>query len=292
MKVAITSMGPMLDDQVEARFGRCAYFLIVDADSMQFEAVENPNLALGSGAGIQSAQMMAEEGVSHVLTGNCGPNAFRVFGQAGVEVVVGITGSAREAMERFRAGDFAAAPAANVESHFGMGAGGQPGRVLDASFDDSLTQAPSMGMGRGGGMGGCRGMGAGRGMGRGKGIGLGMGRGPGTGMWGFGSMRAPGASFHINQRMRASTDELSDRSPRQERRVKTRGGALESGRKAAALVRGEKCAGCGICVDLCPEGAIRMEQHAVVVDPALCTACAACVAECPNEAIIIVQQRA
>jgi predicted Fe-Mo cluster-binding NifX family protein len=112
-----------LDDQVESRFGRCPYFVIVDADTMQFEVVENPNVALGGGAGIQSAQMMAEKGVSHVLTGNCGPNAFRVFGQAGVAVVVGVTGRARDAVERFKAGEFSSATAANVESHFGMEAG-------------------------------------------------------------------------------------------------------------------------------------------------------------------------
>jgi len=103
MKVAVTSTGPTLDDQVEARFGRCRYFLVVDTDSLQWEALENPNLALGGGAGIQSAQMMAEKGVSHVLTGNCGPNAFRVFGQAGVAVVVGVTGRVGESDGVFQA---------------------------------------------------------------------------------------------------------------------------------------------------------------------------------------------
>ena len=63
-----------LNDSAEARFGRCAYFLIIDTDTMQFEAMENPNLALGGGAGIQSAQLMSEKGVKTVLTGNCGPN--------------------------------------------------------------------------------------------------------------------------------------------------------------------------------------------------------------------------
>ena len=59
MKIAVTSTGPTLDDDVEARFGRCQYFLIVDSETMQTEAIENPNIALGGGAGIQSAQLMS-----------------------------------------------------------------------------------------------------------------------------------------------------------------------------------------------------------------------------------------
>ena len=82
MKIAVTSTGPTLDDMMEARFGRCAYFLIIDLDALEFEAVENPNIALGGGPGIQSAQLMAEKGISTVLTGNCGPNAFQTFGAA------------------------------------------------------------------------------------------------------------------------------------------------------------------------------------------------------------------
>ena len=296
MKVAVTSTGPTLDDHVEARFGRCPYFLIVDTDSMQFEAVQNPNIALGGGAGIQSAQMMAEKGVSHVLTGNCGPNAFGVFGQAGVEVVVGVTGRAREAVERFKAGEFASASAPNVQSHFGMGTGGHPRQTLDVGLDSSLTRTPGMGMGRGGGLGGGQGMGGGRGMGRGKGMGggggmgSGMGRRSSGGYRGFGVMYGAGESFHINQREQTPVDEPSGQSPGQRRQMGASAGALGSGRKAAALVQTEKCAGCGICVDVCPVGAVHMEQHAVV-NPALCTACAVCVSECPNQAIIIVQQK-
>ena len=56
MKIAVTSTGPSLDDQVETRFGRCPYFLIVDTDSLGVEAIENPNTAVGGGAGVQSAQ--------------------------------------------------------------------------------------------------------------------------------------------------------------------------------------------------------------------------------------------
>jgi predicted Fe-Mo cluster-binding NifX family protein/NAD-dependent dihydropyrimidine dehydrogenase PreA subunit len=276
MKVAVTCSGPTLDGHVEARFGRCPYFLIVDTESMQFEAVENPNMALGGGAGIQSAQMMAERGVSYVLTGNCGPNAFAVFGQAGVNVIVGVTGPARKAVERFKSGEYASAAAPNVQSHFGMRTDGP----LDAGLDGALTRKPGMGMGRGGGMGG------GRGMGRGRGMGLGMGWVSGIGPGGFQSMRPPRENLPVNPPLLSRVDGPTRQIDQGGVRVSTPRG----GRKAVALVRPERCGGCGICVDVCQVGAIRIEQRAVV-DPALCTACAACVAECPNEAVIIVQQR-
>ena len=162
MKIAVTSTGPTLDDMMEARFGRCAYFLIVDLDTMEFEALENPNIALGGGAGIQSAQLMAEKGVSTVLTGNCGPNAFQTFGAANIQVITGVSGQVRQAVEQYKSGALSNTTTPNVQSHFGMGTGG------------------GMGMGRGMGMGGGRGMGGGGGRGMGGGGGMGMGGRMGT----------------------------------------------------------------------------------------------------------------
>lgn len=286
MKIAVTSTGPTLNDQVEARFGRCPYFLIVDTDSLEFEAVENPNLALGGGAGIQSAQMMAEKGVSHVLTGNCGPNAFRVFGEAGIHVVVGVAGPVREAVERFKAGEFTTAGAPNVQSHFGMGTGQEPGQVPNSDVAHAPTGTPRMGMGRGMG-GGCRGMGRGRGM-RG-GMGLGPGHPSHGGFMGFGAMYGAAESPHINQGLHEIGGGPS-RLGHQRAQVAAGGGTSKIIRRAVAFVRPDRCAGCGICLDICRVGAIRMEERAIV-DPALCTACAACVAQCPNEAVIIIQQK-
>jgi len=124
MKVAVTAKGPSLDDEVDQRFGRCAYFLIVEADTMEFEALENANTALGGGAGIQSGQLMADRDVKVHLTGNCGPNAFQTLGAAGIQVIVGVSGIVRDAIEQFKSGDLSAASDPNVASHFGMGAGG------------------------------------------------------------------------------------------------------------------------------------------------------------------------
>jgi predicted Fe-Mo cluster-binding NifX family protein len=141
MKIAVTATEPNLDAQVDPRFGRCRHFLIVETDDLSFEAVENPNMALGGGAGIQSAQLIAEKGVGAVLTGNCGPNAYHTLSAAGLQVVIGASGTVREVVDQFKSGAFAAASGANVQSHFGMGT------------------TPGMGMGRGIGMG--RGMGSG-----------------------------------------------------------------------------------------------------------------------------------
>jgi len=168
MKIAVTSTGPTLDDMMEARFGRCAYFLIIDPDTMEFEALENANIALGGGAGIQSAQLMADKGVSTVLTGNCGPNAFQTFGAANIQVITGVSGQARQAVEQYKSGALASTTTPNVESHFGMGTGGGMG----------------MGGGRGMGGGGGRGMGGGGGRGMGGGGGRGMGGGGGMGVGG------------------------------------------------------------------------------------------------------------
>lgn len=168
MKVAVTTTEPSLDARVDPRFGRCPYFIVVETEDFSFEALENPNLSLGGGAGIQSAQLMAEKAVQFVLTGNCGPNAHQTLSAAGIEIIVGCSGTVREVVEQFMAGQFNAAGQPNVTSKFGMG--GAPGPAPAAGYQ----QAPpggGMGMGRGGG----RGMGMGRGLGRGRAMGPGAG---------------------------------------------------------------------------------------------------------------------
>lgn len=123
MKIAVTASGPDLDSQIESRFGRCQYFIIVDTDTMEYEAIRNPNVQVGGGAGIQSAQMMAQNDVEVVLTGNCGPNAFRVFSQAGIKIVTGVSGLVRESVEKFKSGAISEATVPSVNDHFGIGGG-------------------------------------------------------------------------------------------------------------------------------------------------------------------------
>ncbi len=120
MKIAVTSKGTTLDDQVDPRFGRCANFVIVETADMSFDAVANSNASLGGGAGIQSGQLVAEQGAMVVLTGNCGPKAFQTLEAAGVKVVIGATGTVREAVEQHMSGELAETAGPNVESHAGM----------------------------------------------------------------------------------------------------------------------------------------------------------------------------
>ena len=148
MKVAVSSNGDNLDAQLDPRFGRCAFFVVVNPDDMSFEAFNNESAAQGGGAGIQAAQFLASQGVDAVITGNCGPNAVQTLAAAGVELFAGQAGIVKAVVEKFKKGNLSPTSAANVDSHFGMGAGAGPGR--------------------GGGMG--RGMGGGRGQGRGMGM--------------------------------------------------------------------------------------------------------------------------
>ncbi|MDD4986531.1 MAG: NifB/NifX family molybdenum-iron cluster-binding protein [Dehalococcoidales bacterium] len=128
MKIAISATAPNLDAEVEPRFGRCPYFIIVDPDTMQFEAVENSNATASGGAGIASGQMIAGKGVSAVLTGNCGPNAYQVLSAAGITVITGVSGKVRDAVSAYQSGQLQNTSQPTVAAHFGMGAGSGSGR--------------------------------------------------------------------------------------------------------------------------------------------------------------------
>lgn len=173
MKVAISASGTELNAAIDPRFGRAAYFIIADTETGETESVENENAALAGGAGIQSAQFVANQGVRAVITGNCGPNAVQVLEAAGIKLYLGQTGTAGEALERLKKGEIAPSQGPNVETHSGMAGGGMG------------MSGGGRGMGGGGGAGmggrGGRGMGGGGGAGMGGGGGRGMGRGCGKG---------------------------------------------------------------------------------------------------------------
>lgn len=132
MKVAVSTTGNDLNALVNPRFGRCQQFVIVNTETMKFEVLENPNIAASGGAGIQTAQLLAEKGVQAVLTGNCGPNAFTTLQAAGIKVFVGVTGTVQAVIEQYKNGQLQTAAQPNVGGHFGdprgigggMGSGG------------------------------------------------------------------------------------------------------------------------------------------------------------------------
>lgn len=120
MKIGITSTGENLDANVDQRFGRCRYFLIVDTDSMEFEVLSNENAMASGGAGIQTAQTIANKGVKSIVTGNVGPNAFQTLSAAGIKVFTGASGTIKESIEKFKKGKLKETEAPNVGSHSGM----------------------------------------------------------------------------------------------------------------------------------------------------------------------------
>jgi len=125
MKICISSTGEGLNAQVDPRFGRCSYFLIVDTGTMNFETISNESAMTSGGAGIQAAQAVAKAGVEAVVTGNVGPNAFQTLSAAGIKVFTGANGTIKDVIEKYKKGELKNTDSASVSSHFGMKAGGR-----------------------------------------------------------------------------------------------------------------------------------------------------------------------
>lgn len=130
MKLAITVQGNDLQSPVDPRLGRCQQFLLVNSDTLEYEVLQNPNVGAAGGAGIQTAQLLASQGVEVVITGNCGPNAFATLQAAGIPVYIGASGTVQQAIDLYQQGKLQSAAAPNVGGHFGdprMAGGGMGG---------------------------------------------------------------------------------------------------------------------------------------------------------------------
>ena len=121
MKVCISSTGKDLSAPVDPRFGRSQLFLFVDTETMEYECVENPALTAGGGAGTKAAQLVSDKGAQAVLTGNVGPNAFSALNAAGIKIYAGMTGTAQQAVEKFKTGRVLPVSSPSVGAHSGMG---------------------------------------------------------------------------------------------------------------------------------------------------------------------------
>jgi ferredoxin len=126
--------------------------------------------------------------------------------------------------------------------------------------------------GRGGGQGKGRGMGRGGGMGGGRDHGMGQGRGRCTG---------PGPSWQSGAALVPSTAPNATEANRPK--------PVESNRCITAMLDNDRCTGCGICIDSCPEEALSVNGSAAI-DPGRCTGCGACTVACPNEALSLARQ--
>jgi predicted Fe-Mo cluster-binding NifX family protein len=126
MKIVVTSTGRDLDAPVSMIFGRSPVFIFVETDegpaSTTFEAVDNPAVGASGGAGVQAAQFVLAQGAEAVLSGNLGPNAFRVIQAGGVPAYQVTGGTVRDALKALEAGELTqiATPGAD---HVGLGMG-------------------------------------------------------------------------------------------------------------------------------------------------------------------------
>jgi predicted Fe-Mo cluster-binding NifX family protein len=119
MKIALTTSGNDLNATLDSRFGRAPKFLIYDLTAKTFEVVDNEqNLNAAQGAGIQSAQNIARLGVRALVTGHCGPKAFRVLVAAGIKIYNTSATTVTEALEQYHTGKLTEATSADVEGHW------------------------------------------------------------------------------------------------------------------------------------------------------------------------------
>jgi predicted Fe-Mo cluster-binding NifX family protein len=119
MKIAVTSRGVDLSSQVDPRFGRAPFILVVDTETMEYETLDNStNAGAFKGAGIQAATMIHNKGADVLMTGYCGPKAFQTLQAAGIKVVSDISGTISEAIERYKTGDMVFTEKPNAEAHW------------------------------------------------------------------------------------------------------------------------------------------------------------------------------
>jgi predicted Fe-Mo cluster-binding NifX family protein len=119
MRIAISSTGRDLDANLDPRFGRADYYIILDSETMDFYAVENSqNFNSPQGAGIQAARIIADQDIDTLITGHCGPKAFKVLQNAGVKVITGAGGRVADAVDQLKKGKLGIAAGADVEGHW------------------------------------------------------------------------------------------------------------------------------------------------------------------------------
>jgi predicted Fe-Mo cluster-binding NifX family protein len=119
MKIAVTAQGKDISSEVDLRFGRAKWIIVVDTETGDYEAHDNiVNLNVVQGAGIQTGQNIANLGVEAVITGNVGLNAFKTLNAAGIKIFLAQKQTVQEALELFKADKLEEVNQANVEGHW------------------------------------------------------------------------------------------------------------------------------------------------------------------------------
>ena len=147
-KIAISATDGSLDAQVDPRFGRAAWLLIVETKTGELvEAIENSaGVGAAQGAGIAASALVAEKGVQAVLTGRVGPKAVPVLEKANIQIINDVSGIVKDVVAEF------------VE----------PNQQISQTKSESDAESFPAGCGRGSGKGQGRGKGKGKGQGQGQ----------------------------------------------------------------------------------------------------------------------------
>ncbi|MGM0674205.1 MAG: NifB/NifX family molybdenum-iron cluster-binding protein [Spirochaetota bacterium] len=117
MKVCITAQEATEEAGVDPRFGRCAHFCFYDTEEGTYTFENNSFTHETGGVGVQASQHLVTKGVSALLTGEVGPNAFKVLEAAEIPVYTGITGTVAEAVAQYRSGNLEAAARPTNRGH-------------------------------------------------------------------------------------------------------------------------------------------------------------------------------
>jgi predicted Fe-Mo cluster-binding NifX family protein len=126
-RICVTSQGAELDALMDYRFGRCIYFIFVDLESGEFDAVSNDALSSAHGAGVRAAQKIASSGAEVVITGSVGPNAYPALQNAGIRIMKADSGTVRSVIESYKEG-LLSEVASPGPAHMGLGRGMGRGR--------------------------------------------------------------------------------------------------------------------------------------------------------------------
>lgn len=125
MRIAVSATGAGTDARVDERFGRCAYFVVLDENGIVQEVINNESAALAEGAGIKTTQVLLRHKVDVVLTGRVGPKAMNALMGGGVDVYTGVEGTVAVSFERYQNGLLQPLAAPNARSHAGKTPGGR-----------------------------------------------------------------------------------------------------------------------------------------------------------------------
>lgn len=121
MKLAICARGESLSAEVDQRFGRCPFFVIVDPEKNELiDSVRNSSAEASGGAGPQAAQLLSGLGVEAVALGNVGPNAATALAAAKIKIYSGVEGTVEKTMQKFNEGNMSIISDATVSPHSGM----------------------------------------------------------------------------------------------------------------------------------------------------------------------------